>query len=176
MTYRSIKLQGLIIGTLLSSISVEAFDILASYTPMNEQTYKSATNNVGLEIGHYKNSNKEGFGFGWRLAATKPTDAAWLDGGTAEVGIAPGYTIVENLDIMLEFGLGLHSYNSYDVAFGGYAGLGVSYAAFNHLYLGVVARNWLMNATVQTVEDSSGNDTKESYSDLRTTAYIGYRF
>ena len=171
-----LRFTGLILSSLITSNSLNAFDILVSYTPMNEQTYKTATDNVGLEIGHYKNTNKEGFGFGWRLAATTPLEGKWLDGGTAEVGIAPGYTLVENLDLMIEVGLGLHSYNSYDVAFGGYIGAGLSYAAFDHLYLGVSARNWIMNATVQTVEDAQGNDMKESYSDLRGTAYLGYRF
>jgi len=164
--------------SLLLAISSNAFggDILLSYTPMNKIDYVAQTNNIGLEIGHYKNRDKQGFGFGWRLAVTKPTDQAWFDGGTGEVGVAPGYTIIEDLDVKVEAGVGLHSYNSVDVAFGGYVGGEVTYAAWGHMVLGVAVRQWFMNAQVKTVEDVNGNDLQYSYNDLRTTAYLGYRF
>lgn len=162
-------------ATLLAT-GAKAFDVRLSYTPMNELDNAVQTDNVGLEIGHYKNRDKQGFGFGWRLAVTTPTEEGWTDGGTAEVGIAPGYSIIENLDVKLELGVGLHSYNDYDVAFGAYYGAGIDYAAWDHLVLGLALRQWQMNAQVQTVEDENGDDLSYRYSDLRTTAYIGYRF
>ncbi len=165
-----------IAAVMVMTTGAQALDLFTSYTPMNKLAYVEQTDNVGLEIGHYIDNDKQGFGMSWRVAVTSPTDFKWLEGGTVETGIAPGYTIVENLVTKLELGFGLHTYDSYGTAGGFYYGGSINYTAWDHLLLGLAVRQWKMYADVYTGEDGTGEELSYNYTDTRTTAYIGYRF
>ena len=99
----------------MATTSANAFDIKliysmnpgVSWTETNGNSVSQYgvydTNNIGIEIGHYKNSNKEGFGFGWHLGMSTPVnDEFWNAGTVFELGFAPGYSITEELAIKLE--------------------------------------------------------------------------
>lgn len=101
------------------------------------------TQMIGLEIGHYKNSNHEGFGFGWHIGAAYPVGEEFSDAGTIDLGIAPGYSITRNFAVKLEFGIGSkrgfelkdNKLSSVPLLYGLY-GLSAEYVFVNHLVVG----------------------------------------
>lgn len=185
------KITMALFSILLLASAAQAFDIKLSYSKLSEinytdyyngvdhkpmhNYYAQETDNIGLEVSHYKNRDKQGFGFGWRVAGTVPTSYEFDDGGTIEVGIAPGYSLMEELALKIELGFGIRksfttNYDSYDSSIekiysddmaGIYYGLSLEYIVIEHIFLGVAVRNWVY-ATDQ-----------ES---LIPEASIGYRF
>lgn len=173
----------------LVATSANAFDIKLNYTQQPDATWTyvdsgvvnnlysaEKTNNIGLEIGHYKNTDKQGFGFGWHIGASVPTSFDFEEGGTIELGIAPGYTIIPNLTTKIELGLGSRKGWAVNYDFSGttsgtedflgiYYGLSAEYVIADHLILGIAAKNWSYSA---------GNGLSSSY--LVPEASIGYRF
>jgi len=166
----------LLIAAIFATLSLSASSLKLSYNTMDNNGYTKQKDNIGLELGHYINKDKQGFGLGWRAAVTTPIQDDWLNGGTAEGGIAPGYTLLPELNLKAEFGIGMTSYNSYEVGIGAYVGAGLDYVLFKHMVLGIAVRNWFMNAKVKQMVGGYEEDVTVSYSDMRSTAYIGYRF
>ena len=135
------------------------------------------TTNVGIEFGHYKNSNKEGFGFGWHIGASIPTDFEYSKGGTFDIGIAPGYSITEELALKLELGLGFKngvtsgtdSHTGFYVKDEGYIsiiyGASMEYVFADHYVLGGAAKMW---------HYSAGNGTSDGT--LVPEISVAYRF
>jgi len=146
-----------------------------SYTDSSGHTdyydSKDSTNLI-LEIGHYKNSDKKGFGFGWRLGGSYPLDTdEWYEGATAEWGFAIGYTIIEDLDIKGEFGLGLNFINQQNMTVTAYGGIGLDYAIMGHYIVGASLKKYqgLTNSHRPATDDYD-------YAPTATTIYLGYRF
>lgn len=148
----------------LVAVSANAFDIKLNYTQQPDVAWTNTsngviedaystekTNNIGLEIGHYKNTDKQGFGFGWHIGVSVPTSFDFEEGGTIELGIAPGYTIVKNLTAKIELGLGSRKGWAVNYDFSGttsgaedflgiYYGLSAEYVVADHLVLGAAAK------------------------------------
>lgn len=99
---------------------------------------------IGLEFGHYKNANNEGFGFGWHIGFAYPISEDFNRAGTVDFGIAPGYSITQNLAVKLELGLGIkRGFSVKDDSevenaafFAGVYGLSAEYVLVNHLVIG----------------------------------------
>ncbi len=152
----------------LLATSANAFDIKLTYSQQGDasryhegtaSTYSmTATNNVGLSIGHYKNTNHEGFGFGWTLGASFPTSMDFRDGGTAEIGIAPGYSITKELALKVDLGFGTRQGVAIDdtsiesQAIGGvYYGASVEYVFVDHLVVGGSLHNWVYGTDAEVL-------------------------
>ena len=105
------------VASALLASSANAFDITLGGSLQEGKTWRTDatsttayntadTTNIEIRVGHYKNSNREGFGFGWHVGASVPTDFDFDNGGTFDIGIAPGYSITKELALKIELGLG----------------------------------------------------------------------
>ena len=153
----------LLFGVMTSS--AHAFDVKLIYSmnPGTEWSYTSDTGsitnygiyksyNLGIEIGYYKNKDKQGFGFGWHLGTSFPTSYDFWEAGTVfELGFAPGYSITEELAVKLELSFQFKngwkegasaSERAQDSMAGFGYGLSAEYVFADHYVLGGAVKNY----------------------------------
>ncbi len=185
-SFTKIALAMVITG--LVSTNANAFDVKLITSVQNAHTWTSDnpdnnvystpdSTNVGIEIGHYKNSDKKGLGFGWHVGASIPTGFEYNKGGAFDIGIAPGYSITEELALKLEIGLGFKNglTTGVDSITGFYAkdeayisliyGASVEYVFSDHYVVGGAAKMW---------HYSAGDGTSEG--NLIPEISVAYRF
>jgi len=181
------QIVSVVIAVSMLSTTANAFDIKLVGSAQKAQSWYYAedkntfttldTTNIGLEIGHYKNTNLEGFGFGWHVGVSMPTDSNALAGETFEVGIAPGYSITKELVLKAELGVGLKTgrrtkptvdgglVEDSFLFIGPYYGGSVEYVIADHYVLGAAAKAW-----IYTSVDSASKPT------LIPEVSVAYRF
>ena len=176
-------IKTVMLSVLLLVSSAEAFEIRTGlislsgvegqYTYSDSSThYLHDSNNVLLEIGGYTNNDHEGFSFGWRVGGNYALkDGNNYRGSSVETGISIGYTLLKDLDIKGEFGLGWNTVSDRYSALTTYVGLGVDYAIVGHYIFGVAVRKF---------NDFANRDAPASdsyiYAPVASILNIGYRF
>ncbi len=172
--------------SLFATVNAEAFEIRTGVMSLSgvdggyshtdtegTETFETFdSTNVLLEIGHYKNTDKEGFGFGWRLGGSYALDTdEWYNGSTAEFGFSIGYSLIRDLDLKGEFGLGLNFLNKHNATLAAYAGIGLDYAIAEHYLVGASVRKF--SGFANTHSPAADN---YDYAPTAASLYIGYRF
>ena len=175
--------KSLIAILFLVNLNLSAFEIVTGlktfsgagggYTNTSGTYFPSYdTSNLLLQIGHYKNSDKEGWGFGWHLGGSYAYDESkWYYGSNFEFGMAIGYTLLKDLNLKGEFGLGLNFINVNNATIAPYVGAAIDYAIVEHYLVGLSFRKY--KGIADTNKPSSDS---YDYSPTATTVYLGYRF
>ena len=176
---KMIKISAL--GILLATANLNAFEIRTGVMSIDGAAGQYSSNpdkrlydskNVLLEIGHYKNSDHEGFGFGWRLGGSYAvSNDYWYQGSTAEWGFAIGYSLIRDLDLKGEFGLGFNAVSKSYAALTTYFGVGLDYAIAGHYIVGVSVKKYIGFA-----DTDSPSSNGYTYAPVATSLYLGYRF
>ena len=160
--------------------SAEAFEIRTGLMSLsgvegqysNPPKYLHDSNNVLFEIGGYTNNDHEGFSFGWRVGGSYALkDGNNYRSSSAETGLSIGYTLVRDLDIKGELGLGWNTVSDRYTALSTYIGLGVDYAIGGHYIFGVAVRKF--NGFADTDSPASNGYV---YAPVAGILNIGYRF